>query len=53
MKSTGAPHHKIELRLRDLGQLFNSMDPTPFHHKDLDRDAEEFIKSWALEFPPS
>lgn len=43
--------HRIELRLTELSQLFNSMDPTPFHHKDLDRDAEEFIESWALEFP--
>ncbi|MGZ5033868.1 MAG: hypothetical protein ACXWAC_11780 [Usitatibacter sp.] len=43
--------HQIELRLNELSQLFNSMDPTPFHHKDLDRDAEEFIESWALEFP--
>ena len=45
------PVHRIELRLEGLAQLFNSMDPTPFHHKDLDRDAEEFIESWALEFP--
>ena len=43
--------HRIELRLDELSQLFNSMDPTPFHNKDLDRDAEEFIESWALEFP--
>ncbi len=27
------------------------MDATPFHHRDLDPDAEEFIESWALEFP--
>jgi hypothetical protein len=46
------PVHRIELRLREVSQLFNSMDPTPFHHKDLDPDAEEFIESWALEFPP-
>src|SRR5688572_13104889 len=44
--------HKVELRLQEISQLFNSMDPTPFHHKDLDADAEEFIESWALEFPP-
>lgn len=41
----------IEVRLRELRQLFNSMDPTPFHHQDLDPDAEEFIVSWALEHP--
>lgn len=52
MKAGAAPVHRIELRLREVAQLFNSMDPTPFHHKDLDPDAEEFIESWALEFPP-
>ncbi len=40
------------MRVRELAQLFNSMDPTPFHHKDLDPNAEQFIESWALEFPP-
>lgn len=43
--------HQIELRIAELAELFNSMDPTPFHHRDLDRDAEEFLESWALEFP--
>lgn len=42
---------QIELRLRDLKQLFNSLDPSPFHEKDLDRDAEEFIVSWSREIP--
>ena len=51
MTRTHAETHQIELRLNELSQLFNSMDPTPFHNKDLDRDAEEFIESWALEFP--
>ena len=27
------------------------MDPSPFHEKDLDHDAEEFIVSWMQEFP--
>ncbi|HMK13536.1 MAG TPA: hypothetical protein VK460_00780 [Burkholderiales bacterium] len=53
MKTTAAPVHRIELHLHDLAQLFNSMDPTPFLHKDLDPEAEEFIESWALEFPPN
>jgi len=44
--------HTISLKLRDLNQLFNSMDPSPFIEKDLDDDAEEFIVSWAQEFPP-
>jgi hypothetical protein len=42
--------HTISLKLREMGQLFNSMDPSPFIEKDLDDDAEEFIVSWALEF---
>jgi hypothetical protein len=42
---------RIELNLRDVGQLFNTMDPSPFNEKDLDRDAEEFIVSWARELP--
>jgi len=46
----GRPHY-IRLKLHDLGQLFNSMDPSPFIEKDLDDDAAEFIVSWAQEFP--
>jgi len=42
---------KIEVRLRELAQLFNSMDPSPFLDRDLDGDAEEFIVSWAREHP--
>ncbi len=50
-KGRGHPH-TIQLKLRDLSQLFNSMDPSPFIEKDLDDDAEEFIVSWAQEFSP-
>jgi hypothetical protein len=28
------------------------MAPSPFIEKELDADAEEFIVSWAHEFPP-
>ena len=42
---------RIQLRLRELAQLFNSMDPSPFVDRDLDRDAEEFIIGWAQELP--
>jgi hypothetical protein len=45
------PHTAIRLRLRDLAQLFNSMDPSPFVDRDLDADAEEYIMSWARELP--
>jgi hypothetical protein len=43
--------HNIELNLRDINQLFNTIDPSPFPDKDLDRSAEDFIVSWAQEFP--
>ena len=46
------PSRNISLRLRDINQLFNSMDPSPFIEKDLDDKAEEFIVGWANEFPP-
>ena len=42
-----APVHHIALRVREIGQLFNSMDPTPFLNKDLDPQANEYIESWA------
>lgn len=42
---------RIEVRLRELVQLFNSMDPSPFVDRDLDGDAEEFIVNWARESP--
>jgi len=41
---------RIELELREVNKLFNSMDPSPFHDKDLNRDAEEFVVSWAQEY---
>jgi hypothetical protein len=44
-------HNQIEMRLRELPQLFNSMDPSPFRDRDLDAAAEEFIVSWARELP--
>lgn len=46
-----SPSNVITLRLRELSQLFNSMDPSPFVERDLDADAEEFITSWARELP--
>jgi hypothetical protein len=46
---TSTPAGLIELRLNNVGQLFNTMDPSPFHERDLDHDAEEFILSWARE----
>src|SRR5262249_6574180 len=39
----------IEIRLSSLEQLFQSLDPSPFREKDLDKDVEDFIVSWARE----
>ena len=41
----------IEVRLSSIGQLFDTLDPSPFREKDLDKDVEEFIVSWARELP--
>jgi hypothetical protein len=40
---------RIEIQLGELKQLFNSMDPAPFHERDLDPKAEAFIVEWARE----
>lgn len=53
MATSHAPMHRLELRLRELAQLFNSMDPAPFLERDLDRDAEHYIESWAMKYPPA
>ena len=45
------PPHRIQIALREINQLFNTIDPSPFHEKDLDADAEEFILDWVQEFP--
>src|SRR5262249_24849893 len=41
----------IEIRLSRPQQLFNSLDPSPFHERDLDQDAEDYLVDSADEFP--
>jgi hypothetical protein len=41
----------IEVRVPELKQLFNAIDPSPFREKDLDAAAEEFIVDWARDVP--
>jgi len=36
----------VEVRVAELKQLFNAMDPAPFRQRDLDPDAEDFIVGW-------
>lgn len=39
----------IEINVSRLSQLFNSFDPSPFHERDLDKDAEDYIVESAEE----
>src|SRR5262249_27871450 len=41
----------IDLHLREVAQLFDSLDPCPFYERDLDADAEEYIVASARELP--
>lgn len=53
LRSGPAPRGEnlIEVNLETVDQLFNTMDPSPFYERDLDRSADEFIVSWAREYP--
>ena len=33
----------IELRIKEIGQLFQSLDPLPFRARDLDQAVEEYV----------
>ena len=41
----------IEIKLSSIMQLFNSFDPAPFHEKELDSDAEDYIIHTIKDFP--
>ena len=41
----------IEVRVAELRQLFNAIDPSPFRERDLDPTAEQFIVDWARDLP--
>jgi hypothetical protein len=43
----------IEVRVSELKQLFNAIDPSPFRERDLDPAAETFITDWAKETSPT
>lgn len=47
--STGVGH--IEMKLRKVAQLFDTMDPSPFRESDLALQAEEYIVDRAMELP--
>lgn len=41
----------LDLRVAELRQLFNAMDPAPFHERDLDARAVSYILDWGREIP--
>ena len=51
MPSDQSAESAIEVRVDEIAQLFDMLDPFPFRERDLDKDAEEYIVGWAREFP--
>ena len=53
VSQTRSPHrpHVIEVRVSELWQLFDEIDPSPFIQRDLDPRADEFIVSWSRDLP--
>lgn len=43
------PARDIEIRVQRLEQLFDSLDPSPFRQKSLDRDFESYLRECADE----
>ena len=41
----------IEVRVGELRQLFNAIDPAPFRERDLDPRIEAFIVDWSRDLP--
>ena len=39
----------LDIRVGELRQLFNAMDPAPFRERDIDPNAETYIVDWAQE----
>lgn len=50
MRSVQSGGQAIEVRVTELRQLFNAIDPSPFREQDLDPRAEEFIVDWSRDF---
>jgi len=43
MPDSGATATPIEIRVENVSQLFDTLDPFPFPERDLDSDTEEYI----------
>jgi len=46
------PVAQIRVHVALIDQLFNSIDPSPFHNRDLDLEADAYIIKSARECPP-
>ena len=46
------PERTIEVEVRELGQLYDSLDPSPFHDKALDPKFEAYLIESAREHAP-
>ena len=44
--SQSVPREVLELRVAELRQIFNAMDPAPFYERDLDATAVAYILDW-------
>lgn len=42
---------RLEVHVAQIDQLFNSIDPSPFHSRDLDADADDYIVKSARDLP--
>lgn len=42
----------LDVRLGELKQMFDAMDPAPFRERDLDPKAEQYVVEWAREVRP-
>jgi hypothetical protein len=51
MNAVAKPTGCIEMKLRKLSQLFNTLDPSPFRESELALEAEDYIVARALELP--
>ena len=51
MATAPLPSGPIEIRVARIEQLFESLDPSPFHERDLDREAADYIAGWAGDLP--
>lgn len=49
--SAAPARRPIELKIKEVGQLFQSLDPLPYRERDLDAGVEEYVVAWAREMP--